>query len=48
MFPIVPRGNAGARFTITLHNTLDDIRTLMGWLALETERLDLASAVTAA
>jgi 7-keto-8-aminopelargonate synthetase-like enzyme len=44
MFPIVPRGNAGARFTITLHNTLDDIRTLMGWLALETERLGLAPA----
>jgi 7-keto-8-aminopelargonate synthetase-like enzyme len=41
MFPIVPRGNAGARFTITLHNTFEDIRTLMGWLALECERLGL-------
>ncbi len=42
MFPIVPRGNAGARFTITLHNTPEDIDTLMGWLALESERLGLA------
>lgn len=41
MFPIVPRGNAGARFTITLHNTPEDIRTMMGWLALESERLGL-------
>jgi 7-keto-8-aminopelargonate synthetase-like enzyme len=41
MFPIVPRGNAGARFTITLHNTPEDINTLMGWLALESERLGL-------
>jgi 7-keto-8-aminopelargonate synthetase-like enzyme len=48
MFPIVPRGNAGARFTITLHNSLDDIRTLMGWLALETERLGLVPRAPAA
>jgi len=41
MFPIVPRGNAGVRFTITLHNSLDDIRTMVGWLADETERLGL-------
>ena len=41
MFPIVPRGNAGARFTITLHNTPEDIRTMMGWLELESERLGL-------
>lgn len=41
MFPVVPRGHAGVRFTITLHNTPDDIRTLLGWLAQETERLGL-------
>jgi 7-keto-8-aminopelargonate synthetase-like enzyme len=47
MFPVVPRGNAGVRFTITLHNTPDDIRTMMGWLALETERLGLGPATLA-
>lgn len=40
-FPIVPRGSAGARLTITLHNTPEDIKNLMGWLALESERLGL-------
>jgi 7-keto-8-aminopelargonate synthetase-like enzyme len=44
MFPIVPRGNAGARFTITLHNTPADIETLMSWLGLETERLGLMAS----
>jgi len=48
MFPIVPRGNAGVRFTITLHNSLDDIRTMMGWLADETERLGLVPKAPAA
>lgn len=48
MFPIVPRGSAGARFTITLHNSLADIETLMGWLALETERLGLVPSAPAA
>jgi 7-keto-8-aminopelargonate synthetase-like enzyme len=48
MFPIVPRGSAGARFTITLHNTLEDIHTMMGWLALESERLALVPSAPAA
>lgn len=48
MFPIVPRGSAGARFTITLHNTPEDIETMMGWLSLESERLGLVSAAPAA
>jgi len=48
MFPIVPRGNAGARFTITLHNTPEDIRTMMGWLALESERLGLVPSAPSA
>lgn len=48
MFPIVPRGNAGARFTITLHNKPEDIETLMGWLALESERLGLVQSPPAA
>lgn len=48
MFPIVPRGNAGARFTITLHNRPEDIETLMGWLALESERLGLVQSPPAA
>lgn len=48
MFPIVPRGNAGVRFTITLHNTPDDIRTMVGWLADETERLGLVPKAPAA
>lgn len=43
MFPIVPRGHAGARFTLTLHNTPEDIRTLMGWMAAEIERLGLVT-----
>jgi 7-keto-8-aminopelargonate synthetase-like enzyme len=47
MFPIVPRGAAGARFTITLHNTPEDINTLMGWLALESERLGLVPSSAA-
>lgn len=48
MFPIVPRGNAGARFTITLHNQPEDIETLMHWLALESERLGLVQSPPAA
>lgn len=47
-FPIVPRGSAGARITITLHNTPEDIETIMGWLALESERLGLVRAAPAA
>lgn len=48
MFPVVPRGNAGARITITLHNRVEDIRQMIGWLALESERLGLMRSVPAA
>jgi len=40
-FPIVPRGQAGVRITISLHNTLQDIETLVDALASESCRLDL-------
>lgn len=43
-FPIVPRGQAGVRITLSLHNTLDDIRTLISALAAESRRLDLGQA----
>lgn len=38
-FPIVPRGHAGVRITISLHNTNEDIATLIGALASEARRL---------
>jgi 7-keto-8-aminopelargonate synthetase-like enzyme len=41
-FPIVPRGQAGVRITISLHNTLQDIETLVDALASECQRLELA------
>lgn len=40
-FPIVPRGQAGVRITISLHNTLEDVGTLMSALEAESRRLDL-------
>jgi hypothetical protein len=48
MFPVVPRGHAGVRMTITLHNTVEDITAMMGWLALESERLGLVHRAPAA
>ncbi len=48
MFPIVPRGHAGIRFTITLHNSEDDIRTMMGWLEAESRRLSGSGTVVVA
>lgn len=41
MFPIVPVNQAGVRFTITLHNTPDDIDRLAQSLSIETKRLEL-------
>jgi 7-keto-8-aminopelargonate synthetase-like enzyme len=41
MFPIVPRAQTGIRFTVTLHNELEDIEMLMRTLAVETNRLGL-------
>lgn len=43
-FPVVPRGQAGVRITISLHNTPEDIGTLIHALATETRRLDLEQA----
>ncbi|MET0794163.1 MAG: aminotransferase class I/II-fold pyridoxal phosphate-dependent enzyme [Polyangiaceae bacterium] len=43
-FPIVPKGQAGVRITISLHNTLDDIRGLVEALAAESQRLELNRA----
>jgi 7-keto-8-aminopelargonate synthetase-like enzyme len=43
-FPIVPRGQAGVRITVSLHNTMDDIRTLMSALRDESQRLDLGQS----
>jgi 7-keto-8-aminopelargonate synthetase-like enzyme len=40
-FPIVPRGRAGVRITISLHNTAEDVSTLMSALASEVGRLEL-------
>jgi 7-keto-8-aminopelargonate synthetase-like enzyme len=40
-FPIVPRGRAGVRITISLHNTPEDIAVLVEGLAAEAQRLDL-------
>jgi len=40
-FPIVPRGEAGVRITISLHNTAADIRVLIDALSSEAQRLDL-------
>jgi 7-keto-8-aminopelargonate synthetase-like enzyme len=40
-FPIVPRGHAGVRITISLHNTPEDVTTLIDALASESERLRL-------
>jgi 7-keto-8-aminopelargonate synthetase-like enzyme len=40
-FPIVPRGQAGVRITISLHNTLEDIHSLIDALSNEARRLDL-------
>ncbi len=48
MFPVVPRGHAGVRMTITLHNTPEDIETMIGWLSAETERLGLVRSAPAA
>jgi 7-keto-8-aminopelargonate synthetase-like enzyme len=45
MFPIVPINHAGVRFTITRHNTEDDIHRLMRSLAIETKRLELGRAL---
>jgi hypothetical protein len=36
-FPAVPHNQSGIRFTASLHNSLDDIRLLMGLLARETK-----------
>lgn len=41
MFPIVPINRAGVRFTITLHNTPEDIDRLAPALSIETKRLEL-------
>jgi 7-keto-8-aminopelargonate synthetase-like enzyme len=41
MFPIVPRNHAGIRFTISLHNELEDIENLMLALARQVKRLGL-------
>lgn len=41
-FPAVPRSRAGIRFTISLHNTFDDIDFLMSVLAEQVARLGLA------
>lgn len=43
-FPIVPRGHAGVRITISLHNTPEDVAHLIGALASEARRLDLEQA----
>jgi 7-keto-8-aminopelargonate synthetase-like enzyme len=40
-FPIVPHHQAGIRFTISLHNTPDDIRALMSALSTELDRLEI-------
>jgi len=40
-FPIVPKGQAGVRITVSLHNTLGDIEKLVDALASESHRLDL-------
>jgi 7-keto-8-aminopelargonate synthetase-like enzyme len=47
VYPIVPRNQAGVRFTVTLHNTREDIETLMGALAEGLKRTgqDPSSAV---
>jgi len=43
-FPIVPRGQAGVRVTISLHNTIEDIGALVSALGAESRRLDLGRA----
>jgi len=40
-FPIVPKGQAGVRITVSLHNTLEDIGKLVDALAAESHRLEL-------
>jgi 7-keto-8-aminopelargonate synthetase-like enzyme len=37
-FPAVPHNQSGIRFTASLHNSLDDIRRVMGLLARETKQ----------
>jgi 7-keto-8-aminopelargonate synthetase-like enzyme len=41
VFPAVPQNQSGIRFTVSLHNTMDDVRALMSALATETARLGL-------
>jgi 7-keto-8-aminopelargonate synthetase-like enzyme len=38
-FPAVPQNQAGIRFTVSLHNTPEDIQRLMETLAVETRRV---------
>jgi 7-keto-8-aminopelargonate synthetase-like enzyme len=38
MFPIVPHQQSGVRFTISLHNDLEDVERLMEALAHEGPR----------
>jgi 7-keto-8-aminopelargonate synthetase-like enzyme len=42
VYPAVPRDKSGVRFTITLHNTEDDIRLLMHSLSVELASRGLA------
>jgi 7-keto-8-aminopelargonate synthetase-like enzyme len=41
VFPAVPQNQSGIRFTVSLHNTMDDVRALMSALATETARFGL-------
>jgi 7-keto-8-aminopelargonate synthetase-like enzyme len=43
-FPAVPRNQSGIRFTLSLHNTKEDIERLMHALSRETKRLGIAQA----
>lgn len=40
-FPAVPKGHAGIRINVSLHNTLDDVENLVSTLAKEASRLGI-------
>lgn len=43
VYPAVPMDQSGLRFTLSLHNTLEDIEHLMGVLSRELKRLGVAA-----
>jgi 7-keto-8-aminopelargonate synthetase-like enzyme len=46
VFPAVPHNESGVRFTISLHNTPEDIDCLMAALSAEVERLGISAATS--